>query len=152
MKAALIAITFLLAGPAQAVDAIVLEIEACLGRIGDPGEHPELCMGLHVNRCVDTGPGAAPGGEVLCIDEESAAWTRILNAEYAMLLGRLGDEQRLALRDAQRKWAAFYEAECKFPLVFEESALGAPWAADCRMQHAARRAMELRGYLNYLEY
>ncbi|MEL7464479.1 MAG: lysozyme inhibitor LprI family protein [Pseudomonadota bacterium] len=152
MRAAFVAIALLAAGPVQAAQDLVERIEACLGRIGDPGEHPELCMGLHVNDCIRTAAGAAPGGEALCIEEEAAAWMRLLNTEYAILDAELGDEQRTALRDAQRKWMAFLQSDCKFPLLFEEGALARPWAADCRLQHTARRAMELRGYLDYLAY
>ena len=152
MKTALVALSLLIATPVQAVEALVGEIESCLGRIGDPGEHPELCMGLHVNRCVGTDAGKAAGGETVCIDEEAEAWMRLMNVEYTILLGKLGDDQRAALRDAQRKWTAFLKSDCEFPLVFERGALARPWAADCRLQHTARRAMELRGYLNYLAY
>ena len=138
----------LLSGP----EKIVADIQACIGRIGDPGEHPELCMGLHVNPCVAENAEPTPAQETLCIEQETVAWERIVTAEYAQLLARLDEEEWNALRDAQRKWGTFVDADCAFPLVFEESALGPPWAADCRLQHTARRATELFGYLNYLEY
>lgn len=152
MRAALLIIGLLFASPAQAVETLMQDIEACLGRVGDPGEHPELCMGFHVTTCIDTEVGRAPGGEVTCIEEEADVWRRLMTTEYATLLSRLGDDQRASLRDSQRKWVAFLEADCEFPLIFEKSALARPWAADCRLQHTARRAMELRGYLNYLAY
>ena len=152
MRFALALLLAMTAGPAFAIDDLVAKIEACLGRIGDPGEHPELCMGIHVNACVAAPGGETDAGQTACLTEETEAWDRILAKEYAAPLSRLDEDQRAALKDAQRKWTAFLEADCDFPLIFEKSALAGPWAADCRMQHTARRTTELRGYLNYLEY
>lgn len=131
---------------------LIAQIEACLGRISDPGEHPELCMGLHAIPCSDSPDGQTDEGAVACLTEETRAWTRILNDEYAQLLARLDEEPRMALRDAQKKWSSFKDANCAFPTALDRSSLGGPWAADCEMQATARRAMELRSYINYLEY
>lgn len=133
-------------------ETLIAQIEACLGRISDPGEHPELCMGLHAIPCIDAPDGQSESGTIACLSEETRAWSRILNTEYAQLLARLDEEPRLALRDAQRKWTDFKNANCAFPVALERGSLSGPWAADCEMQAMARRAMELRSYLGYLEY
>lgn len=134
------------------IETLIAQIEACLGRISDPGEHPELCMGLHALPCMDAPEGQSSDGAIACLSEETKAWGRILTNEYSALLARLDEEPRNALRDAQKKWTTFTEANCAFPISLERGALSGPWAADCEMQATARRAMELRSYLGYLEY
>lgn len=143
----------LCAGPAWGGgDDLVAQIDRCVGPLGQPAEHAELCMGVHAEPCMQIAENQSTQGMVACISAETAAWDWILNREYRGLRMALDEEQKDALRDAQRKWIAFRDADCAFPHIFVRGTLSQPWGADCVMQHTARRAMELRGFRNYLEY
>ena len=47
-----------------------------------------------------------------------------LNALYRSLLGKLNEEQKALLRDSQRKWLAFREAEAKLASAVDPNAGG----------------------------
>src|SRR5690606_29712408 len=47
-----------------------------------------------------------------------------LNALYRSLLGKLNEEQKALLRDSQRKWLAFREAEAKLTAAVDPNAGG----------------------------
>ncbi|MEO0362201.1 MAG: lysozyme inhibitor LprI family protein [Pseudomonadota bacterium] len=151
-RAALLAFA-ILAAPASAgaTGSIVERLDACLGAVGAPGAHPEQCMGLHAEPCMERAEGQTTYGMVTCLSEETAAWDEILNREYKALVAALDTAQTEALREAQRAWLDFRDADCAFPHVFVEGSLARPWGADCVMQHTARRAVELRGYRDFLE-
>lgn len=137
---------------AETTQELIDMIDACVGRVGSPADHADLCMGLHIQPCAELPGGETTVGMVDCIVFETLAWDTILNREYKALTGKLDEEQRAALRDAQRKWIAFRDADCAFPQVFIRGSLARPWGADCVMQHTARRALELRSFLDFLEY
>jgi uncharacterized protein YecT (DUF1311 family) len=131
---------------------LIAKIDGCIGRINSPADHADLCMGIHVEGCSAAEGGDTTNGLVACISTETAAWETVLEREIAALRTRLDDEQTGVLHAAQRAWLAFRTADCAFPHVFVRGALSQPWAADCVMQHTARRALELRAYIEYLEY
>lgn len=131
---------------------LIARIDGCIGRIHAPADHADLCMGIHVEQCIRAEGGETTNGTVACINTETAAWETVLEREMTNLRTRLDDEQIGVLYAAQRAWVAFRAADCEFPHVFVRGTLSQPWAADCFMQHTARRALELRSYIEYLEY
>ena len=48
-----------------------------------------------------------------CIAEEFEHQDRRLNTAYQALMGSVSAETRTQLRDAQRKWIAFRDANCR---------------------------------------
>ena len=137
---------------ADTADGLVERLDACIELVGASGDNATYCMGIYTEPCIDISDNQTTAGTVECISVETDAWDEILNREYAMLLGALDEAPRAALRDAQRKWVDFRDADCAFPQVLIEGTLAHPWSADCVMQHTARRAVELRGILEYVEY
>lgn len=131
---------------------LIAKIDGCIGRINSPADHADLCMGIHVEPCSQAEGGETTNGLVACITTETAAWETVLEREISALRTKLDDEQTGVLHAAQRAWLAFRSADCEFPHVFVRGTLSQPWAADCVMQHTARRALELREFLEYLEY
>ncbi|QIE57350.1 DUF1311 domain-containing protein [Pikeienuella piscinae] len=131
--------------------ALVERIDACVAEAGVHGNPADLCLGLHAQPCMDTPDGQTTAGMVQCIAGEAEAWDTILNREYQRLLPRLDAEQAAAMRKVQRAWIAFRDADCAFPHILIRGTLAHPWGADCIMQHTARRAMEIRGLVEYTE-
>ncbi|MCB1388101.1 MAG: DUF1311 domain-containing protein [Rhodobacteraceae bacterium] len=143
--------------------------------MGDIGGCFEAADGLDAGRaCIGTGAGAcftgAPDGGttvgmMFCLLAERDAWDRLLNAEYAHARAagqRMDDADRAdfpdtahraeQVRDAQRAWIAFRDANC----AMEYGAWGAGSmrqiaGADCQMRMTAERTLELRLYWQTLE-
>lgn len=131
-------------------DDLVGRIDACIGVVGAPADHAELCLGIHAQPCMDAPENQTTVGLVECLRTEFSAWDEILNREYEALQPLLDEEQRAALRDAERAWIAYRDADCAFPHVLVRGTMAQPWSMDCVMQHTARRAMTLRGLLDFM--
>lgn len=74
-------------------------------------EFPEHPIDAALTRCLNTADGSTTHGANRCIRTATAAWDRELNRVYRELMNVLDDPQKLRLRDAQRKWIAFRDAE-----------------------------------------
>lgn len=147
-----LAFALLLAAPEPVLaETLVERIDACLAETGLYGDGVGQCLGLHSQPCMEEDASATTQGMVACLSEEAAAWDDILNREYRRLMPRLDEEQKAALREVQRAWIVFRDADCAFPHVLVRGTLAQPWGADCIMQHTARRAFELRGLAAYTE-
>jgi uncharacterized protein YecT (DUF1311 family) len=48
----------------------------------------------------------------------------LLNTLYKQLMAQLSEEHKLLLRDSQRKWLAFFEAESELSMALDPSAGG----------------------------
>jgi uncharacterized protein YecT (DUF1311 family) len=80
-------------------------------------------------------------GIVECVAARTQAWDRRLNAAYRALMN-LTDERRTALRDAQRLWIRYRDANCGF-YATGEGTLRQIEAAECLRVMTAWRALEL---------
>lgn len=131
-------------------DTLVEQIDACIGAVGAPADHAELCMGIYAQPCMDAPESQTTVGAVSCLRTEFSAWDEILNREYDALSPLLDEEQSAALWAAQRAWIAYRDADCAFPHVLIRGTMAQAWSMDCVMQHTARRAMTLRGLLDFM--
>jgi uncharacterized protein YecT (DUF1311 family) len=107
------------------------------------------CLGAASNACQGQPGGATTIGITECIGEETDAWDGILNAQYSKVRTHFaeigGDSLTTSLRDAQRAWIAFRDAECA--LQYDRWGGGSIRSiayADCKMTMTASRAIELR--------
>lgn len=124
-----VVVALVLATPAGAAEApTTSEFTACMD--GSGGVHPDMMD---------------------CIADETARWDAVLNQSYKKLSGALEAPGKAALKDAQRKWIAFRDAECNLAYMAaggDEGGQMAPLAAnDCMMSLTAIRASELTTYL-----
>jgi uncharacterized protein YecT (DUF1311 family) len=71
-------------------------------------------------------------GIVKCIAAQTEDWDQRLNAAYGVLMKQQRGEQRTALRDGQRLWIRYRDANCGFYA-----------AAECLRVMTAGRALEL---------
>ena len=65
-----------------------------------------------------------------------------------MLFQRLDGEQTDALRDVQRAWIAFRDADCGFHHILIRGTMATFTSAACLAARTANRVYALRSYLN----
>ena len=94
------------------------------------------------SECMEKAGGATPATQD-CIGGEHERQDRRLNVAYRALLGSLPDKRKAQLRDLQRKWLAFRDANCAF---YDDSGGGQASrlaANECLLRYTALRAAEL---------
>jgi len=149
----LVAALLALAAPAMAQDAAPSEtergvLESCLAR-DDAAAAPDICIGTVSDACMAAPEGETTLGMVECSARETALWDERLNARYAALEEMLDPEAFAALREAQRAWLTFRDAECTFARALWSGGTVAPVvAAGCLLDQTARRAIALEGIGN----
>ena len=129
------------------------EIRACLADAAAPTD----CIGLTVGDGTARPGGETTAGMVACIGAETDAWDTILNEEYQATMQALrgrdstGDvaapdmTRERTLREAQRAWIAFRDAECRAQYaLWGTGTLRQVVGANCVMSETAERAIELR--------
>jgi uncharacterized protein YecT (DUF1311 family) len=109
--------------------------------------------------------GSSTVGMVACTAAETEAWDRLLNEAYAGLViaakrlalaaeeaGREAPDHEGLLREAQRAWLAFRDADCsQEAAVWEEGSMGQIAGAYCLLDRTATRTLELRTKLSAME-
>jgi uncharacterized protein YecT (DUF1311 family) len=85
-----------------------------------------------------------------CISEEHARQDTLLNEAYRDLMRRLGTEGQTDLRNAQRAWIAFREAECAYRGSGETGTIGPVIIDSCWLGFTTERAATLRRDLAFV--
>jgi uncharacterized protein YecT (DUF1311 family) len=125
------------------------KIEACLAkqqqaRHGDASH----CIGIVRGPCDDAISAGGDAAHATCSDNETAAWDVLLNRTWSELPADLGPERFAALKEVQKLWLAYRDANCAFLENLQNpSAWGLMRAADCKLDQTARRTIELREIL-----
>ena len=97
-------------------------------------------------------------GMVMCTAAETQVWDRFLNAEYRSTMSALNamdvDEAQYfpefakredSLRDAQRAWITFRDAECGLAYaMWGSGSMRNIAAATCQLEMTAKRTLELQ--------
>lgn len=153
----LIAGVALACGPAVAdEDADARDLRACVAARAT--EDAALCQGIIAEPCTATPEGGTTLGLTDCQMRENRAWDRLLNEEYAraMAAAQSSDQAESAyraefarfaasLRDAQRAWIAFRDAECGLEYArYGSGSMRNPANALCLAQMTAERTLRLR--------
>lgn len=117
-----------------------------------PGPDAE-CIGAASSECqARTDGGYSTAGMANCTAQETAAWDALLNQEYRALRADLdrrddgvGMDRSDALRDAQRAWIAYRDAECTLQWArYQEGTIRTLIAGGCHLDFTAGRTLELR--------
>ena len=82
-----------------------------------------------------------------CIDAETQRQDQRLNEVYTALRADVQEGRKNQLRDAQRAWINFRNANCAFHLDPDAGSLARISAADCVLRLTATRAEELAQFL-----
>ncbi len=128
----------------DAADAADLRaIEAC---VADHARRPRDCLGAVSEPCT-----AASGQTTLditrCAGRETAAWDALLNRWYKALRAGLDPAAARSLRDAQRAWIKFRDADCAFAYeLWAGGSMRTVAGAFCQRDRTATRAIELHEY------
>ncbi|WP_170478941.1 lysozyme inhibitor LprI family protein [Ruegeria arenilitoris] len=106
------------------------------------------CVGQAANLC-QTVPGQSTTlGITECIQEETLIWDAFLNEQYQLRRAELAQESaELAneLREAQRAWISFRDAECGLQYsLWSGGTIRSIVYAGCVLNETAERALELR--------
>ena len=133
-------------------------LEACYAQAHDTPSR-KACVGLLSGACVEQEEGGGTTlGISMCSQTETDVWDAILNAEYrqTMTWAKQRDAQEGpefpafanradALRNAQRAWIAFRDAECELEYsLWGAGSMRHIAGSSCLMQQTAQRAIELR--------
>ncbi len=131
-------------------------VASCLSDADTPQE-AEQCIGDFAAVCMETeADGYTTFGMMSCTQAETQAWDDMLNREYALLRdraeamddGEFDDAYAVRverLRDAQRAWISFRDAECA--LAYSEFGMGTMRqlsGSGCHLHMTAERAIELK--------
>jgi uncharacterized protein YecT (DUF1311 family) len=92
--------------------------------------------------CLDKAGGATFAMQD-CISEELERQDRRLNGAYEALMGSVPEKRRAQLRDAQRKWIAFRDANCEFYYDPQGGSAARLASNECVVTLTAERAHEL---------
>ena len=81
---------------------------------------------------------------VECLATQTAVWNRRLDTAYQKLLGLLPSRRRDRLRNAQRLWMQFRDANCAY-FATGQGTIARVAAGQCMLRLTAARAQELEG-------
>lgn len=133
-------------------------LETCFGAAPDI-DAQTACIGQMSTTCMDTQEGGHTTlGMSSCLMAETQVWDKHLNAEYRTRMSELkamdADEaeyfpeyarRAAALRDAQRAWIVFRDAECGLDYaMWGSGSMRNIAGADCQMTMTAERAIALK--------
>ncbi len=107
------------------------------------------------NHCVDAPEVESTAGMISCAQLGLEAWDETLNDYYQRLEDKLSREEFTKLRDAQRAWLKFRDAELNFMGDFYTNLDGSMYrmiAANHALELTRDRAIELWGYIQLVEY
>lgn len=107
------------------------------------------CAGDAANICQSLPDGSTTNGIVACLQAETDVWDAMLNEEYGkarIAFDSIGGEDlTTSLRDAQRAWIAFRDADCTMRYhQWIGGTIRSVVSASCHLQMTASRAIALR--------
>jgi uncharacterized protein YecT (DUF1311 family) len=95
--------------------------------------------------CMDPSSGTT-ATMLACMSAETRRQDARLNQAYKAVMAQLSEVRQKELRDAQRAWLKFREANCRFYADPEGGTIATVNAGDCLMSATAARARELEGF------
>jgi uncharacterized protein YecT (DUF1311 family) len=99
----------------------------------------QVCAKAEEAACLDKSGGVIAAVQA-CVADEFERQDKRLNTAYKVLLGAVSEKRKTELRDVQRKWIAFLDANCSFYDDPEGGTADRLAANECRVTHTALRA------------
>jgi uncharacterized protein YecT (DUF1311 family) len=103
--------------------------------------------------CLDSSQNYTTAGMSGCVIKATEEWDKELNKNYQKLLLLLTDEQKIMLKESQRKWIEFRDKEIQFSNDLYSSLGGTMWVPvmyETRMNLTRERALEIQTYIDNL--
>ena len=132
----------------QTLTVSEVQIRACADN-APAWEGLPQCVTDAANDCQTLPGGSTTIGIVDCLSAETAVWDAILNEEYAKARSLFddvgGEDLTISLRDAQRAWIAFRDADCAMRYQrWIGGTIRSVVSASCQLTMTASRALALR--------
>lgn len=102
-----------------------------------------------LDACLASSAANSTAGQVDCGAKAAASWDRELNQVYQKLLKTLDPTSEALLRNSQRQWLAFRDAERKFeagPWIQKQGTIGQTTVALANVDILRSRVLTLRNY------
>lgn len=142
---------------ASSLSVDAARVRECFVQMGQEGVGN--CIAEAANLCQERDGGSTTLGIVACLQAETEVWDDLLNAQYLELRDsmrqqdqewpELGISRAEALRDVQRAWIAFRDAECGYAYArYQGGTIRNVVAASCVLEETARRALTLKAFLH----
>ena len=109
---------------------------------GLPEARAEAAYSTAYTRCMDES-GGATFRMIDCMTAETDRQDTLLNANYRAAMSALSPARKVALRDAQRLWIAYRDANCGFYYDPDGGQAARVNADGCYLSMTAERAEEL---------
>lgn len=118
------------------------QIAACFATAA---QGDDACVGEAASQCMNQPGGETTPGTAACLAAEADRWDGHLNAEYKARMAELTPDQKTALREAQRAWIAFRDADCGLQYqIFVDGTIRSVVYSSCMLTMTAERALALR--------
>jgi uncharacterized protein YecT (DUF1311 family) len=112
-------------------------------------KHP---IDIETDACMEKDPSTM--GMIECSRLAQEKWDAEMNKYYDMLMDKLDESAKASLRDSQRRWLEFRDAEFKaiddyYSYIYEQAGGGTMYSmmqAGARMQVVRDRALEIISY------
>lgn len=122
-------------------------------RDGDQNVSMRECIGAASRVCMEAPEGQTTIGMADCTMRENQWWDNYLNMLYSDLKASLTEEQFTALRTAQRNWITYRDTKCDFEYTYwQEGTIRTTIYTGCILDTTATRAIELAGYVDWMNY
>lgn len=123
-------------------------MEACLETQINPVAVTDLayltCVRRAALKCMEAPDGGTTLGITDCFERETGWWDARLNQTYKLLQENLSNEEFSKLKEVQRAWMAFRDAQCRFTYDFyAPGSIRQTYTAACYLRETARRAIDL---------
>lgn len=115
-------------------------------------ESEEHLIEKALNDCLEK--DSSTHGMIGCFDKATKAWDEELNRIYGKLKPLLSEAEQAQLKDAEKKWLAYRDAELKvLGAVYDkmDGTMYQPMRVNSAMNLTQDRAMQLKSYLDLLE-
>jgi uncharacterized protein YecT (DUF1311 family) len=158
IKASIIAVLACLSivaliGPALAeVDAATADansraVRACTDKEFEANRDGRACIGRISDPCLEKPENSSTQAMADCVRAETAAWDRLLNADYKDLLAVLNAKAKESVMAAERAWIAARDADCKVPYdIFEGGTMAQLDGASCDLDRTATRLLQVHSW------
>lgn len=91
---------------------------------------------------------------IILTDSAATLWDMEMNKYYKLLMKKLSNEERKALKTTQKNWLVYRDGELDFSYVLYGNMEGTMWRivrADRRLEIIKKRALELKVYYSVFE-
>ncbi|SLM30827.1 conserved exported hypothetical protein [Desulfamplus magnetovallimortis] len=107
----------------------------------------DVKLSSQFSKCIDDS-GGVTAAMLDCINQEHTLQDARLNKAYKKVMSQLTPERQKELKDAQRAWIKYRDANCNFYFDPDGGTAASLSGRDCFMTTTASRAEELENFID----